>query len=323
MTVRNRAFVGLMIIVALALTAIPLIYELPGNTFLWIEIQNSGHTPIFGIIALLLLGISLNLLGSHLKQRWHHYLVALAGASLLGMITEFAQLNGPRDADIGDLIRDVAGAVSFLGVYLYFDKHLRNKRYPVIGSLRKTALLLAVVTLAGALVPLTLSSTVYLQRNSAFPVICDFDSYWGKRFLTTESARLKIVSPPMAMTAAREKVGELTLREGKYPGFGILEPYPDWGVYETLQLDIYSPLDTLVDIHIRVEDLRHDGNFADRFNRTLSIVPGENHISISLLDIRVAPRGREMDMSAIAAIHFFAVDLRQRLTLYFDNVHLQ
>lgn len=319
----SRVILVLMILAVVAIAAVPLLFDLPDNTHIWNEIQNTGHTPLFGVIALLLLGISTRLLGERIRNRRTHYAIAFIGACLLGAITEFAQIIGPRDADLGDLLRDVAGAISFLGLFMFFDSGFKKSRHQISDQFRKKVLILSILVTLGSLVPLTLSSTAYLQRNSAFPLLCDFDSYWGKRFLITESARLKIVPPPEGMNAARGKVGQLALRAGEYPGFGILEPYSDWGAYKTLEFNIYSPLDSTVNIHIRVEDFHHDGDFTDRFNRTLSIVPGENHISISLLDIQVAPRGREMDMSAIAAIHFFAVDLRQRLTLYFDNVHLQ
>lgn len=319
----NVILLVVMIIAVAAMVFIPVLYDLPDNTIIWNEIQNTGHTPLFGIVALLLFAISLRIMGNRLIKRQALYAAAFIVACLLGAITEFAQIDGPRDADLWDFLRDAAGAGSFLGIAMYFDSDLR-KRWPRMTTrFRKTVLLLSVLVLIGSLVPLTLCSGSYLHRNSTFPVICDFDSYWGKRFLTTESARLKIVSPPSAMKSAIGEVGQLNLRAGEYPGFGIKEPYPDWMDYRTLRADVYSPLDTAVNIRVRVEDAYHDGDLTDRFNRTLSIAPGENQIVIPLPDIRLAPDGREMDTGAIAALHFFAVGLQRPITLYFDNIRLQ
>jgi hypothetical protein len=312
-----------MVVIVIGLTAVPLAYELPTDTAIWNEIQNTGHTPLFGIVALLMLAISVRLLRGRIHQRLTHYAIALIVTCLMGAITEYAQIDGPRDADLADILRDLAGAVSFLGLYMYFDVHLTKSWPRATGRLRKTVLMLSIIVVAASLVPLTLTSTAYLQRNSAFPTICDFDSYWVKRFLTTESARLKIVSPPTAMQTASVGVGQLNLRAGDYPGFGIFEPYPDWREYQELVLDIYSPLDSTISIRIRVEDSYHDGNLTDRFNRTLTLTPGESRIVIPLKEIRSGPAKREMDMSDIAAIHFFAVDLKQRITLYFDTMRLQ
>lgn len=323
MRAKSWTVLSAMIIAVLLIAAVPVFFDLPSSTLVWSEIQNTGHTPLFGIIALLMLGISRRLLKKHFPGNWFHYAVALVITGLLGIVTEYVQMDGPRDADLWDFVRDMAGAVSFLGIYMYFDVRFGQKQAPAIGGLHKMILVLSILILIGASTPLAFSINAHLGRNNSFPVICDFNSYWTKRFLTTNSAQLKIVSPPEPMSASQGKVGELTLCVGDYPGFGIREPYPDWQNYRFLKFDIYSPLDSSVTLIIRVDDLRHNGDFYDRFNRSFRVMPGENHFAIALDDIRSAPKGRQMDMGSIATVHIFCGEISQPFILYFDNIRLE
>ncbi len=92
--------------------------ELPGDTYLWREIINTGHTPLFGILSLLILGLCFLTIGKKISNQYIHYLIALIATTSIGIITEIIQIYGPGDADISDLIRDILGAVSFLGFYM-------------------------------------------------------------------------------------------------------------------------------------------------------------------------------------------------------------
>ncbi|UCG61424.1 MAG: VanZ family protein [Candidatus Zixiibacteriota bacterium] len=320
MTTRGSAVVGMMVIAVLAMTIAVLDYQLPLNTFLWREIQNTGHTPFFGVISLLLLGISLRTLDRRLKHRWHHYLLALGACIFLGAVTEFAQLIGPRDADFGDLIRDIAGAISFLGVFMYFD---RGMKVSISFRQRMGVLALALAVLVISFVPLALLSETYVHRSRAFPVICDFDSRWSRRFLSTTDARVEIVRSPDVWLSGRGKVGKLTLRSGDFPGMAIVEPYPDWREYTALRFDLYSPADTAIIIRIRIEDSHHNDEYTDRFNKIMAVLPGDSQISIPISDVRVAPAGRELDLGSVGPIHIFTVNLIRQHTLFIDNIRLE
>jgi hypothetical protein len=323
MTSENRFVAAAMLFLILIIVAGLLVYELPYDTLFWIEVQNAGHTPVFGIISLLILGASLRLLGSRIPQRPAHYAIALAGATFLGLISEYAQIAGPRDADVCDFIRDIAGAVSFLGIFMYADGKLRTAGGKLMARIRTAVLITAILVLVAALVPLALWSGAYLHRNGTFPAICDFDSYWGNRFLRTEDARLESVAPPSGWIDARGEVGRVVFGVDDYPGLVIREVYPDWRGYGSLVFDIYSPANTSVNLHVRIEDFSHNGDFADRFNRATAIRPGASRVSIPLADIKEAPVGREMNMQAIRAIHLFVVGPEDELVLYFDNLTLK
>jgi hypothetical protein len=121
----------------------------------------------------------------------------------------------------------------------------------------------------------------------------------------------------------KDKVGRVVFHAKTYPGIRIDEPYSDWRGYTYFQLEIFSELSTLQLITIRIDDLHHNNEYSDRFNKAVTISPGLNHIQIPIDDIRLAPVGREMDLSAIKTVLLFAVNPREEFILYVDDIRLE
>lgn len=315
MTARSRILVMVMALVVLGLMAIIANYQIPYDTILWVEIQNTGHTPFFGVIALLILGISTQSLGGRIKSRLLHYVIALTVTVLLGLISEYIQIAGPRDADVWDFVRDVAGAVSFLGLYMWWEGSLSRKTRVIAG-------LIAAGVLLASLAPLAWWTTAHLGRNASFPVICDFESYWTTRFISTREARFRVVDSPVISASERGRAARVTFQPVHFSELTVREPYPDWRGNKSLFIDVFSEYDSAVLLHVRVEDFAHNDDFSDRFNRVFEVHKGLNRISIPLGEIQSAPAGREMEMCSIRAIRIFTGGLETERTLYIDNIRL-
>ena len=298
--------------------------QLPDNTRLWREIQNAGHVPFFGILSLLLLGLSIRFPRMGIKKRYWHYLISFGITVILGAASEYVQIAGPRDADLWDLVRDIVGATSFLGFYMIFDKQMatswskwgRNIRFMVLGG--------ALLAILASFTPVALWGGAYLHRNRAFPAILGFESFWEGKFLKLQDAQLALVSPPHGWKANQnDTVGKLTFQPSTYPGFVIEEPYPNWVNYKFLSFEVYSELETTINISLRIDDIHHNGSYDDRFTRTFAVNPGVNEIVVFLNDVKYSPARRTMDITAISAIHLFAAKPEETFTLYFDNFCLE
>jgi hypothetical protein len=109
----------------------------------------------------------------------------------------------------------------------------------------------------------------------------------------------------------------------RYPGIRIEEPYADWRGFSRFRVDVYSEWPTVRSLVIRIDDAHHTNEYEDRFNQAVTILPGLNHIVIPLDDIRQAPVGRELDLSAIKAIRLFAISPPEEFSLYVDNIRLE
>lgn len=294
---------------------------LPGDDMLTGEIHNGAHVPVFGMLALTILGLSRLLLRDRIRKTWIHYLFAFVVTAGIGAMLEFLQIVGPRDADPWDLVRDIAGALSFLGVYLTFDTPVRA----VMSKATLTAIrYLSILIFLGSLVPLGWTAGAYLHRDSNFPRLLTFDSIWESRFLTTRSAEITRVPEPVGFTTAEShSVGKLTMFPGEYCGFRIAEPCPDWSGHEYLRFDLLSEIDSTITLAVRIDDLYHNQEYEDRYNAGFEIKRGLNRVSIDLHDVRTAPSSREMNMTAIRYIYFFTYKPKEDLVLYVDNVRLE
>jgi len=305
-----------MALAVLGLMAVLANVQIPYDTIFWVEFQNTGHTPFFGVISLLLLGISRQSLGLRFKSRLFHYLLAFGATALLGLISEYIQISGPRDADVWDFARDLAGAVSFLGLYGWWERSL-SKRIRITMAATGTCVLVASV------IPLAYWSTAHLFRNASFPIICDFESYWTSRFVSAKDGELQVIENPAGWDSGGKRVAEIKYEPANFSELVVREPYPDWRGYQSLHFDVFSMEDTSVALTVRIEDIAHGGDYSDRFNAALSIHAGLNQVVIPLEDIERAPATRKMAMCSIKAIRVFASGLSNELTLYVDNIRLE
>jgi hypothetical protein len=222
-------------------------------------------------------------------------------------------------------LRDLAGVLLFLGFYATFDRRLKYFWERLNSGAYR--IILRVVTILVFLVlssPPVIWSLAYLERNDKFPVICDFESYWDRMFLKTEGSEMEIVQVPESMNGLGDGMAAgITFKPGEYPGLEIIEPYPDWRGYEYFEFNVFSELDSLVNLAVVIKDKHHNNEYYDRFNRRLDIKPGLNEIKIPLDEVRDAPRNRQTDMENIASVLIFMYNISRGYVLYLDDLELE
>ena len=74
---------------------------------------------------------------------------------------------------------------------------------------------------------------------------------------------------------------------------------------------------------LRIDDQQHNQAYSDRFNRSLTLMPGRNRIKIPLSRVVQAPAGRDMDIKHIAGLALFAVDVEDVIRLYPGLIQLE
>jgi VanZ family protein len=310
------AFFALLI---LAMTFI----TIPGHTILADELQNSGHTLVFGVSAL----ISLRLLRTTTWIKRNHvgnqYLAVFILCLIAGIAVELLQSVTGGDADIYDVVRDIAGIVAFLGFYALIDREITTSLKGNKRRVLTSTTLISVLVLGLALYPLSRLACFYYERHEAFPVIIDFSSAWFNDFVSTKNAELVVVTAPEEWAQEAGKlVARITLKPAKYPGFHIDEPAPDWTGYSNLNLKIFSTNRDEFTLVIRIHDRQHNQQFNDRFNYRLNIKPGQNIVRIGLQSVLAAPAHREMNMQEIAGVVLFAVEPKKPLEFYLSDIWL-
>ena len=299
---------------------------MPSHTFLWKAVNNFGHVPLFGLVAILLLWVSRTFIKRPGEQGIQHYGMALLGVLVLALLTEALQsLNVARQPTVSDVFHDLLGAMCALILFFTYDTHATGpwsqwRKFPRNVLLRLVVILVVSITL----LPVFEWAHAYWDRANRFPSLLKFSSDWDMKFVKMHDSELQVVLPPVGWKRSSDDlVGRVEFHTKKYPGIYLEEPYPDWRKYTYLQFDIYSELSGPQPIGIRIDDTYHTTQYENRFNRRIMISPGLNHIQIPLDDIRQAPVGRKMDLAAIRKVLLFAVNPSEKFSLYFDSIRLE
>jgi VanZ family protein len=320
---RRAAAAGWALLLA-ALLAYLALGEPPDLTLFWDAFFDAGHTPLFGFVALAILGL--------LRTRRPHsegsstWWQAFALTAALGAVTEILQFFQPsRDPSVEDFLRDVAGS----GAWLLITAAAwpgRSGAAPVRTLRgRVTAVTVAVLLVLVAGAHLATTAVLYVERNRARPTLFALDGSWWEQRLVHEhdSVLTPHTGPPRLEASFHEPLARLDLKPGTYPGVAFDEPYPDWSGYRRLAFTVVSDLDAPLALSIRIHDAAHDQRYRDRFNRQLVISRGVNRIVIPVDDIRFAPDRREMDMQQIRGIIVFGYRLRTATHVYVSALRLE
>jgi hypothetical protein len=318
---RNKVLVIVALIVAAAALLVILEgVDFPEDTYLLKEIKNAGHIPLFGLMSLVVLGMSFALLNRKLPSRIWHYLVAFLFTGFLGFLSELFQKFTPRDADFWDIMRDIAGAAIFLLIWMTFDKNMRES-LGKLGRWGKPLTIWSAAVIIGlvAISPVIQWTVSYKQRSDNFPVICSFDTEREADFADVCRSDLSISETPSGWSGHDStRVGRWDIRPGDWPQI-YLEPYPDWGGYNSLDFDTFSTEDTALTAILRIADYTRDGA---AFDRRITIQPGLTCLSIPIEDIRTQSRKRPLDITDIRIIQIIFEKPRTSFTIYLDNLRL-
>jgi len=314
---QRRKFIAPLLFYSTVALFIPvmLFIRLPGDSMLWREFQNTGHTPLFGIIALATLYILRTYIPAARDRPLYGYLISAVVSLGIGIMSEFGQLLTDRDPSVYDVMRDLIGIIAGLGVYAGIDPRMKPFWGNLGRGLQSGTVILSCVLFAASLLPLVRLATASIQRNAAFPVIIDFEAGWSKPFLQLQHA---VLTP-----ATESQLSQLVLKPARYPGVSIVEPHPDWSAFESLTFVIHSTQPHPFQLVLRIHDKLHNQDHADRFNQSLIVIHGENRFRIPLAEIRNAPVDREMDMTRITGLTLFAIDIVLPVDFYIGLLRLE
>jgi hypothetical protein len=292
---------GSLLLVAVLTTWV--VYSPGSGNLKWEQVlHNTGHGPIFGLVATLLL------IAARTHRSFRHWslgaqcISAIFAAASLGLAAEGLQFFTHRDPSWEDATNDAVGAIAFVCTFALYELTFINAKHTRI---KRTALAIIVVaTLGFLLAPGFTAARAYIERNLAFPVVADFTDGTASYFVEADDSDLESVRLPSTL-ALRPNERALEVRFGSAPhsGIALLEPRKDWRGYRNLVLDIANPSVEPLDLALRVHDQWHRNKYVDRFNRILTLDPSSRReIRIPLSDIERGPRYRLLDLSRVTGI---------------------
>ncbi|MBN1911815.1 MAG: VanZ family protein [Pirellulales bacterium] len=299
----------ILAIVLASVLAILLVAPLPRLAREFGPLGNLAHAPTFALFAVL---------GFHAIERWRRWrplsagLATWAGLVMFGGMAEIVQFYVGRRPSFDDLLADALGAAAGLALIAGHRADSRIWRV-VLPSL-------AVILVLSVSFPSLVVLTDALEQRTQTPLLSSFEkprelSRWYAWDCRMRRVRQKATDGRWALC--------VELKPGKYPGVGMIHPYPDWTGYEYLVFDLDLKGDTPLDMHLKVEDEPSTREWEDRFEMVLHLQPGPNRIRAAIPLIAAGPVSRQLDLSVIHFIQLFAVNLKEPRTFYLDNVRLE
>ncbi len=313
--------VALLVIVSGPLLSLLFIQGIPQEGNLWGESLNAGHAVLFGVIAAMLLWTLKArpqfTRGTVLRQ---YFTVGIA-MQLLGITTELIQPYFHRDCELGDMIRDGVGIFIFLSVLATINHRLDDHARQIGRKVRLALITTTIVCLVAVSIPADGWALAYLHRAEQFPVVAAYDSWMSRKFLVMFYARLTPVDPPVGWTTERpDKCALVTFFPARFPGFVVQEVERDWRGFDSLRVDVYSELETIVLLTLGVDDFKR--SYIDRYNTVRKIGAGLNHISIPLAEIEQASKKRKLDLGSMDRIVLYSPSPRDSFSLYIGPISL-
>lgn len=295
------AFVCLLIFIGLFVSISGLLV-----TRLEKEIWNLGHLFGFFVIWLFLLNLFPTFLPTSLRRIGLVVLYTVIASGCIEVIQYFIG----RSASIYDIGLNLAGTLIALGIFILLLRPFAKHNYTLVFFM---LVLVSVFILPGARV---LLDEIHLRQQ--FPVLSDYSKPFEIGRWNTSNARINISN------VENNKVLVVTLLPtGKYSSVALASFGGDWSGYRELVFDIVNKEVTELPITIRVHDSLHDNRYDDRFNKTFKLPSGVSSLSIKILDIYKSPKGRSMDLSNIAAVALFAIDLDKEKVIQLKKIYLR
>ena len=287
------------VLVVLVIAAIVSFAPPPGASHLSGELHNFGHVVVFAVIgyvvARLLVRATLLRVGGLAAV-----VITLLLGGALGYLTELAQSLMGGYLSRGDIARDLLGTLVGLIVAI--------SQWPPFVRFRPWLLLAATVGFAVGAQSLVSTLLDYRARAAQMPVLFDPAAVRTARFVEHKGAYAMRTVPLPAPWArqAGEVAIEVSLDRGPWPGLTLAEPTPDWRAWRTLLVDVTNPGEQPLELILRVDDARHNGDFTDRYNGPL-LVPARTRTTfrVALADIANTPRGRRLEMQRIEKLMVF------------------
>jgi hypothetical protein len=119
-----------------------------------------------------------------------------------------------------------------------------------------------------------------------------------------------------------QKCLKMELYPSPYPGITLNNFNPDWSKHTTLKLDIHNQEKIPLRLTIRIDDTM-DPSYSNRYNNTITLNPGANHISIPLNSLVTSGANNKLNLLRIERVILFLVQPKEKRTLYLDNLRLE
>lgn len=271
---------------------------------------NLGHILFFTLLPILIFSYPKT---RDLKPAIQVFII-IGVTMTLGVIIELFQYGFHRTPDMGDLSRNMIGAMIAV-LFLLPSKSALSK--PVLISMQSITMIIAIATFY----PVITALVDEHRARRSFPILSDFQSPLQiDRWSEGDNISIAEAPPPAGNRALKI---DLTTR--RYSGTSLKYFSGNWRGYDFFQVRVFNPSPQKITLTCRIHDKKHtkgEQAYNDRYNKTYTMIQGWNTITVDLDEVRQAPASRDMDLHEIYGIGIFATLLPHPRTIYIDDVKL-
>jgi hypothetical protein len=244
-----------------------------------------------------------------------NYVLAAGIAIGIGLLSEIAQIPGPRDAQKADIITDALGIIGAIGIAATFDRRIR-----VISPLwaRIGLPLVASVGLVIAVGPALWFGYALINQKNAFPVLLSFEHRWETATFDQTGSQPGLIPAPDSWPGTSSTIvhGDDYGRRGY---FLSLHPLPDWRGLDRIVF-VAASVGEAYPLDIDIRDGRDESN---AFFKRFQIGPDPQEFSITFAEIEAGTESGEFDFSRVDTVVFSAANPGDGHQLLLDNIRLE
>ncbi len=161
-------------------------------------------------------------------------------------------------------------------------------------------------------------SHTLVARAAALPELITFDHGW-ERGLYRSYGGSAVTRIPLGEDGGL--VAVISMGRANYSGLAI-EPYPDWRGYTALRFSILTLGHTPRRVTLRIDDVAHNGQYTDRFNRAFEIDSSVSEFVVPLNEVAALQNGRRLRLDAIRSMIFFMINTDRSEKIIIDDIRL-
>jgi VanZ family protein len=271
---------------------------------------NLGHIIFFALLPLMIFSFQIKKEFKPITQA----AMVIGITLILGIAVELFQYGFNRTPDMGDLTRNMIGAMIAIFFLLPTKKALSR---PTLLIMKSFTVILAIAQFY----PIVIALLDEHNARRYFPILADFQT----PFQIHRWSESDIFSISHIPNNPENPALKANLTTDQYSGVSLKHFPGNWQNYQWLQFRVYNPSTEPITLTCRIHDKKHTQGlqqYNDRFNNTYHITQDWNTIAINLNNVRQAPATRTMELSNIYGIGIFATRLPHPRTIYIDDLKL-
>jgi len=115
---------------------------------------------------------------------------------------------------------------------------------------------------------------------------------------------------------------KLELFPSSYPGLSPALKHHDWSNYKNFCFEVYNPSSKKLKLVLRIDDKKQALEYSDRYNKSFTIMPGLNTLTIPLNTLKTSKTNRPLKLKNIYRFLVFMVHPPKMQILYLDYFRL-